>query len=292
MGHPARVKDLFVGGVVFFDEGDGADDVVGDGRASGELEGGAHGGALPGGADADGMRGGGLRPGGDDLLDEGLVGAELGDDGDYAGFGGGGDAAVGGVVAEPDDVGDLGVVVGEVEGGDVAGGAVDHEPGAGLPGPAGGFVGQGVVDVEGAADDEGAVGDVVDVAEGPFFLVAVDVQGANAEGSGVLGFVVGGGFGRGVGDFARGAEGDGVDLWGLGGGGGDRAGEKEKQGHKSRTEGLHGRRVAERGDRRGSKMGGIGVDLQMVRVPSAVFSCLLGLPGGERGDYQKPTKQV
>ena len=108
-----------------------------------------------------------------------------------AAFGGGGDAAVGGVVAEPDGVGDEGVEVGEVEGGDVAGDAVDHEPGAGLPGPADGFGGEGVVDAEGPADDEGAVGDVVDFAEGPLFLDAVDGEGADAEGGGVFGFVVG-----------------------------------------------------------------------------------------------------
>jgi hypothetical protein len=64
-----------------------------------------------------------------------------------------------------------------------------------LPGPAGGLVGEGVVDAEGAADDEGAVGDVVDFADGPLFLVAVDVEGADAEGGGVLGFAVEGGLG-------------------------------------------------------------------------------------------------
>jgi hypothetical protein len=229
---PRRVGLWFfgVGVVVVFDEGDGADYVIGDGLAVGGLDGGAHGGALPGGADADGPGGSGLRPGGDDFLDDGFAGAELGDDGDEATFGGGGDAAVGGVVAEPDDVGDLGVEVGEVEGGDVAGGAVDHEPGAGLPGPAGRFGGERVVDVEGAADDEGAVGDIVDVAEGPLFLVAVDEERANVEGGGFFGFVVGVGFGWGVGDFARGAEGDGVDFGGLGDGG-DRAGEKQEQWH-------------------------------------------------------------
>ena len=154
----------------------------------------------------------------------------MGDDGDDSAFGGGGDATVGGVVAEPDDVGDEGVEVGEVEGGDVAADSVDHEPGAGLPGPANGLGGEGVVDAEGAADDEGAVGDVVDFAEGPLFLDAVDDEGTDVEGGGVVGFGVRRGLGRGVRDFAGGAEGDGVDFWGLGGGG-KGAGEDEEQWH-------------------------------------------------------------
>ena len=124
----------------------------------------------------------------------------------------------------------MGVVVGEMEGGDVAGGTVDHEPGAGLPGPAGRFGGEGVVDAEGSADDEGAVGDVVDFTEGPLFLGSVDDEGADAEGGGVLGFAVGGGFGRGVGNLAGGAESDAVDFGGLGGGG-ERADEDEEQWH-------------------------------------------------------------
>ena len=133
--------------VVVFDEGDGSDDVVGDGLAVGELEGGAHRCALPDGACADGPRGRGQGPGRDGFLDDGFAGAELGDDGDESTFGGGRDAAVGGVVAEPDCVGDVGVVVGEMDGGDVAGDAVDHEPGARLPCPADGFGGEGIIDV-------------------------------------------------------------------------------------------------------------------------------------------------
>ena len=130
-----------------------------------------------------------------------------------------------------------------MQGEDVAGDAVDEQPGAGLPGPARGFGGKGVVDAEGAADDEGAVGDVVDVAYSPLFLGAVDDEGADAEGGGVLGLVFRGGFGRGVGDFAGRAEVDGVGLGGAGRGGGEkRAGEGEKQWHESRTEGLHGKK--------------------------------------------------
>jgi hypothetical protein len=245
---------LLVGVVVFFDEGDGADYVVGDRLAIGELDGSAHGRALPFGADADGPGGCELGPGSDDFLDDGFVGAELGDDGGDSTFGGGGDSAVGGVVAEPDDVGDVGIVVREMEGGDVAGDAVDHEPGGGLPGPAGSFGGQRVVDVEGAADDEGAVGDVVDFADGPLLLNAVDVKGTDVEAGGFFRFVVGVGFGRGVGNAACGAEGDAVDLGGLGGGG-DRADKNEKQDSRERdstgqehwswAEGLHAWTVTE-----------------------------------------------
>ena len=112
----------------------------------------------------------------------------------------------------------------------MSGDAVDHEPGGGLPGPAGSFGGERVVDVEGAADDEGAVGDVVDFADSPLFLYSVDVEGTDVEAGGFLGFVVGDGLGRGVGNAACGPEGDAVDFGRLGGGG-DRAEEDEKQGH-------------------------------------------------------------
>jgi hypothetical protein len=185
-------------------------------------------------------------------LDDGLAGAELGDDGDEAAFGGGGNAAVGPVVAEPDDGRDLGIVVGEVEGGDVGGDAVDEEPGAGLPGPARRFGGEGVVDAEGAADDEGAVGDVVDFAYGPLFLGAVDEERADAEGGGVFGLVVWGGFGRGVGDFAGGAEVDGV---GFGRRGEDWAREDEQQWHESRAKGLHGWKSSRKAGNRKQEIG-------------------------------------
>ncbi len=224
------VAALLVGVVVFLDEGDAADDVVGDGLAAGELQGGAHGGALPDGGSADGVGGRGLRPGGENLLNDGLARTELGDDGDDAAFGVGGDAAVGGVVAEPDDIGDEGVEVWEVKGGDVAADAVDHEPGAGLPGPADGFGGERVVDAEGAADDEGAVGDVVDFAEGPLTLYAVDDERADAEGRGGVGLGIGGGLRRSVRDLARRAKCDGVNPGRLGRDG-DRAGEEQEQGH-------------------------------------------------------------
>ena len=137
-----------------------------------------------------------LRPSADLLLDHGAAGSELGDDGEEASAGRGGDAAVGGVVAEPDDIGDGGVEVGKMQRGDVAGGAVDHEPGAGLPDPArSGVGGQSVVEAKGAADGEGAVGDVVDLAGGPLLLAVVDVERADVQGGGLVGLGLGGGVG-------------------------------------------------------------------------------------------------
>ena len=145
------------------------------GSPRGGLDGDADWKALPFGGLADWDEVVGLGPGAYLALDDGAAGSELGDDGEEAALGGGGDSAVGGVVAEPGYVGDGGVEVGEVEGGDVAGGAVDEEPGAGLPDPVGGGVGgESVVEAEGAADGEAAVGDVVGVAGGPFFLAIVD----------------------------------------------------------------------------------------------------------------------
>ncbi len=102
----------------------------------------------------------------------------------------------------------------------MAGGAVDEEPGAGLPDPVGGGVaGEGVVEAEGAADGEAAVGDFVEVAGGPLFLAVVDEEGADLEDGGLVGFGVGGGVGLGVGDAADGSEGDGVGplAWRRGG---------------------------------------------------------------------------
>ncbi len=201
-----------VGVVVLFDEGDRADNIVGYGLTAGELQGGAHGGALPDGGGADRLGGAWLRPGGEALVDDGLAHAKLGDDGHHGALGGGGDATVGCVIAEPDDVGDQGVEVGKVERGDVAADAVDHEPGAGLPGPMDGFGGQGVVDAQGSANHEGAVGDVVNFAEGPLLPDAIDVEVADAEGGAGPGVGPGCGLRRGVGNVVGGAEGNGVDF--------------------------------------------------------------------------------
>jgi len=97
--------------------------------------------------------------------------------------------------------------------GDVAGDAVDGEPWAGLPDPVRNGVGwQGVVEAEGATNGEGAVGDVLDLAGGPFFLELIDEEGANFEDGGLVGFGVGSCVGLRVGHFAEGAQGDGVDL--------------------------------------------------------------------------------
>ena len=185
-----------------------------------------------------------LGPGADGALDYGAARSELGDYGDEAAFGGGGDSAVGGVVAEPDGIGDGGVEGGQVECGDVAGDAVDEEPGAGLPDPVGdGVGGERVVEAEGAADGEAAVGDVVGVAGGPLFLMVVYEERADLEGGGLVGFGVGGGVGLGVGDATDGAESYSVDF-GAGGtevwSTGAQHGQQE---HRSGTEDLHSDRV-------------------------------------------------
>ena len=242
-----RLRSLFVGRVAVFDQGCYADDVEGEGFGTGCGHGDAQGAALPVCGFAGGC--GGVRdwPFSDGLLHDGAARSELGDDEKEAAFGRGAGAAVGGVVAEPDGVGDHGVEVWQVQSGDVAGGAVDEEPGSGLPAPAlGGFAGQGVVEAQGSADGEGAVGDVVGVAGGPLFLAAVDDQRADLEGFGGSGGVGrGGGRGRRVGDLAGGAEGDGVDFRTRGGSGGAGASDEQEAGeelqrHGSGAEGLHG----------------------------------------------------
>jgi hypothetical protein len=158
-----------------------------------------------------------LWPFADQLLHDSATAAELGDDGEEASLGGVGGAAVGGVVAEPDGVGDYGVEVGEMESRNVTGDAVDGDPGAGLPEPVlGCFCRERVVDVEGPADGEGAVGDVVEFAHGPLFLAVVDEERPDFEGRSFIGFGVGCGVGLSVGDFADGTEGDCVDF-GCGG---------------------------------------------------------------------------
>jgi len=95
--------------------------------------------------------------------------------------------------------------------------AIDRKPGARLPNPVRcGVSGQGVVEAEGAADGEGAVGDVVDFAGRPFLLAVVDEEGADFEGGGLVGLGIGGCVGLRVGHFAVRAEGNGVDLGGGG----------------------------------------------------------------------------
>ena len=80
-------------------------------------------------------------------------------------------------------------------------------PGAGLPDPVGsGVGGQCVVSgAEQAANGEGAVGDLVDLA-GPLLLLFVDEEQANLEGGVRVGL--------GDGNLSVGAECDGVYLWG------------------------------------------------------------------------------
>src|SRR5258708_207097 len=105
MGGRSR-RLVVVGVVAFFDDGGGADDVVRGGFAAGWLQSDPHGQALPLGGLADGNEVVVLRPYTDLLQDDGPARAELGDDGEESAFGGCNRAAVGSVVAEPDDVGD------------------------------------------------------------------------------------------------------------------------------------------------------------------------------------------
>src|SRR5580704_15961699 len=83
--------------VALFDERGSADNVVG-GFATGWFQGDAHGQALPPGGLADGDEVVALGPRTDLLQDDRAARAELSDDGEEAALGGGGDAAVGGVV--------------------------------------------------------------------------------------------------------------------------------------------------------------------------------------------------
>src|SRR5271157_1815517 len=121
------------------------------------------------------------------------------------------ESAVGGVVAEPGDLGDGGVVVGESQGGHFAAHAVDEQPGAALPDPARCpcvatcIRGEGVIQPDGAADNKASISDVVSVAGGPLLHLAVDDEGSNAE----IGFIFAGAGGvsiDGVWDFAGGSE--------------------------------------------------------------------------------------
>ena len=68
--------------------------------------------------------------------------------------------------------------------------------------------------MEGAADGEGAVGDVVGLAAGPVFEPIVNEEVANFKDGGFVGFFVGLGVGLGGGDATDGSEGDGVGRQG------------------------------------------------------------------------------
>ena len=127
-------SSVFVGRVVsLFDDGGGADDVVGGGFAAGGLDTHAYGQALPLSRLADGDEVVCFRPFANLLLNDSTSRTQLGDDCEETAFGCSGDAAVGGVVAKPDTVRDGRVEVGQMERCDVAGDAVDGEPRARLP---------------------------------------------------------------------------------------------------------------------------------------------------------------
>ncbi len=79
-----------------------------------------------------------------------------------------------------------------------------------------GVGGKRIVQAQGSADGEAAVGDVVGVAGGPLFLTVVYQERANFERGRFVGFAVGGSVGLSVGDAACDAECHGVDLGGRG----------------------------------------------------------------------------
>ena len=105
------------------------------------------------------------------LLENGLAAVDLGDDCvDLLPVVG--DAAIGGIVAVPTDGGVEDVKVGQIDERDAAGGTIDQEPSAALPFPVRrGFLGKAVVDAEGAADYEEAIGYVVGGAKCEFLDV-------------------------------------------------------------------------------------------------------------------------
>ena len=147
------------------------------------------------------------------LPDYGSAGSQLGDDSEETSLGGVRGSAVGGVVAEPDGVGYRGIEVGQVKGGYVSGGAVDEQPGAGLPDPVRSRIGwQPVVDVQGAADGEGAIGDVVGFAHGPLLLAVVDEERTDLQSGGLIGFGIGSRIGLRKGNSMERPQCDGVDF--------------------------------------------------------------------------------
>jgi len=150
-------------------------------------------------------------PGGDLLHEHRLSAGYLG----YYGvelLASGGKAAVGGVVAEPGDVRDAGIEVGELERDYVAVGAVDQEPGTSLPDPMLRLVGgKRVVQAQGPANRYAAVGYIVGFAGSPLLDLVVDQQWTNPELLLVSG-VSGGIAGCGIWDLPDSSEVDGVNL--------------------------------------------------------------------------------
>ena len=95
------------------------------------------------------------------------------------------DAAIGGEITIPTGGRVDDIEIGKIDGGDAAGGAVHQKPSAALPLPVrrgGGLLGKTVVDAEGAADCEQAVGEVVREAQSEFLDAGVDKKRSNFEG--------------------------------------------------------------------------------------------------------------
>lgn len=66
--------------------------------------------------------------------------------------------------------------------------------------------------MHGSADDEAAVGDVVELADRPFLLPVVDEERPDLEGGRLFGLVVRGGLGWRIRHLADGPEGDNMDF--------------------------------------------------------------------------------
>jgi hypothetical protein len=123
----------------------------------------------------------GLRPLADLLLDYGATCSKLCDDGEETALDGLGGAAIGRIVAKPNHIGHIGVEVRQMQRCDASCDAVHLQPGSGLPAPARRLAGQRVVQPQSATDGEAAVGNVVGIAGGPFFLMAVESERADLE---------------------------------------------------------------------------------------------------------------
>jgi hypothetical protein len=121
------------------------------------------------------------RPGGKFFCHDRLAGGYLGNHGIQL-FTACGEPTIGSVVTEPDDGGNTGVVIGEVQGRDASLDAIYQKPGAALPNPMFDLVARKrVVEAQGAANNEAAVCDRVRFAVRPFLDFAIDQKRANAK---------------------------------------------------------------------------------------------------------------
>src|ERR1700761_9110604 len=209
---PAAVTRI----AVFHQDGGETDQIEVHGLGAGGGEADAKGVTLPGGFATCGSRwtlrcGRNGGPRADLLRQDGSAAADLSDHGIElmtARI----ESAVGGIVPKPDNLGDGGIVVGQLHGCDVAVGAVNHDPRAALPDPVFGFVTrEGVVEAQGPAYDKAAIGDVVYLAGGPLLDLVIHDEGPHVEGF-LLRAGAGGIRSDAVGDTLASADADGMGL--------------------------------------------------------------------------------